>query len=270
MLLRNHAVTRVVVSGDRVTGVRCANGEAFEARTIISNADATLTYRELVGDEHLPFLLRRKTRAMRPSLGSLCLFLGTSLDVAAAGMTDANVWHYASTDIDSAYRPLLEGQFPAHDFFFLSSPSLKDPESAEKAPPGHHTLELVTLAPFAPFAKWAGMKSMKRGEDYEALKAQLTDRLLGCVERYVPGIRDHLTVQELGTPATNLTYAASPRGAIYGPEHAPDQMGPWRYGMKGAIPGLFLCGSSTVGAGIVPGAVSGFSAGKMAVAAARG
>jgi all-trans-retinol 13,14-reductase len=270
VLLRNHAVTRVVVSGDRVTGVRCANGEAFEARTIISNADATLTYRELIGDEHLPFLLRRKSRAMRPSLGSLCLFLGTSLDVAAAGMTDANVWHYSSADIDGAYRPLLEGRFPAPDFFFLSSPSLKDPDSAEKAPPGHHTLELVTLAPFAPFAKWAGLKTMKRGEDYEALKAQLTDQLLGCVERYVPGIQGHLTVQELGTPATNLTYAASPRGAIYGPEHAPDQMGPWRYGMKGAIPGLFLCGSSTLGAGIVPGAVSGFSAGNLAVATARG
>lgn len=269
VMLRNHAVERVLVSGDRVTGVRCENGEAFEARTIISNADATVTYRKLVGEEHLPFLLRRKTRAMRPSLGSLCLFLGTSLDVAAAGMTDANIWHYSSIDIDSAYRPMFEGRFPADDFFFLSSPSLKDPDSAGKAPPGHHTLELVTLAPFAPFAKWAGMKSMKRGEDYEALKAQLTDRLLGCVERYIPGIRDHLTVQELGTPATNITYAASPRGAIYGPEHAPDQMGPWRYGMKGAIPGLFLCGSSTIGAGIVPGAVSGFSAGKMAVAAAR-
>ena len=270
VMLRNHAVSKVVVGADRVTGVRCANGEAFEARTIISNADATFTYRELIGTENLPFLLRRKTRTMRPSLGSLCLFLGTSIDVAAAGMTDANVWHYSSTDIDGAYRPLLEGRFPKDDFFFLSSPSLKDPDSTEKAPPGHHTLELVTLAPFAPFAKWAGMKTMKRGAEYEGLKAELTYRLLGCVERYVPGIRGSITVQELGTPATNLTYAAAPLGAIYGPEHAPDQMGPWRYGMKGAIPGLFLCGSSTIGAGIVPGAVSGFGAGKMAVAAARG
>ena len=270
VMLRNHAVERVVVSGGRVTGVRCANGEAFEARTIISNADATVTYQKLIGEAHLPFLLRRKTKAMRPSLASLCLFLGTSIDVAAAGMTDANIWHYSSVDIDGAYRPMFEGRFPKDDFFFLSSPSLKDPESAEKAPPGHHTLEAVMLAPFEPFSKWAGMKSMKRGEEYVALKAQLSDRMLGCVERYVPGIRDHVTVMELGTPATNITYAASPRGSIYGPEHAPDQMGPWRYGMKGAIPGLFLCGSSTMGAGIVPGAASGFAAGKMAVAAARG
>jgi all-trans-retinol 13,14-reductase len=269
VMLRNHAVTRVVIEGDRVTGVRCANGEAFEARTVISNADATFTYRELIGPERLPFLLRRRTQAMRPSIASLCLFLGTSLDVAAAGMTDANIWHYSSVDIDSAYRPIREGRFAPDDFFFLSSPSLKDPDAVDKAPAGHHTLELVTLAPFEPFAKWAGMKTMKRGPDYLALKAELTDRLLGCVERYIPGIRDHLTVAELGTPATNLTYAAAPLGAIYGPEQTPDQMGPWRYGMKGAIPGLFLCGSSTLGAGIVPGAVSGFSAGKMAVAAVR-
>ncbi len=273
VMLRNHAVERVVVSRDRVTGVRCESGEAFEASTIISNADAAVTYQKLIGEAHLPFLLRRKTKAMRPSVSSLCLFLGTSIDVAAAGMTDANIWHYSSVDIDGAYRPMLEGRFPEDDFFFfLSSPSLKDPDSTEKAPAGHHTLEAVMLAPFEPFAKWAGpgMKSTKRGGEYEALKAQLSDRMLGCVERYVPGIRDKVTVMELGTPATNVTYAAAPRGAIYGPEHAPDQMGPWRYGMKGAIPGLYLCGSSTMGAGIVPGAASGFAAGKMAVAAARG
>lgn len=270
VLKRNHAVARVLVRGGRAEGVRCANGEEFFADAVISNADATMTYRELVGVEHLSAGMRRKTEKMRLSVASVTMFIGTDLDVAAAGMTDANIWHYSSIDLDRAYEPLRRGEIPRDDFFFLSSPSLKDPESTDKAPPGHSTLELVTLVPFEPFARWEGTRTQKRGDDYDAFKEKLTDRYLGCVERYVPGIRDHVKVLELGTPVTNATYAAAPRGAIYGPEHSPDQMGPWRYPMKGAIPGLFLCGSSTIGAGIVPGAVSGHTAGKLAAAATRG
>jgi len=45
----------------------------------------------------------------------------------------------------------------------------------------------------------------------------------------------------------------------------PLQMTPFRYGTRGAIEGLYLCGSSVLGAGIVPCAVSGSVAGKMAV-----
>jgi len=264
VLLRNHAVQRILLRGDRVHGVHCANGEEFLANTIISNADAAYTYRELVGTASLPRRLRDKTQKTRYSVGSICLFIGTDLDITRAGMSDANIWHYPSVDIDRAYEPIFRGELPPTDIFFLSSPSLKDPDANAHAPAGHHTLELVTLAPFAPFAKWAELKTKKRGEDYERFKQELLDRYLGCVEKYVPSIRDHLTVVEVGTPATNVTYAAAPRGAIYGPDHAPDQIGPFRYGVGGALEGLFFCGSSVLGAGIVPSAISGHMAAKAA------
>jgi phytoene dehydrogenase-like protein len=266
---RNAAVERIVVAGGRATGVRCRDGQSYEADAVISNADATVTYRDLVGEAALPWLTRRKVERTRLSLGSVCLFIGTDLDVAAAGMTDANVWSYPTTDIDGAYAQVFAGKLPPQDFFFLSSPSLKDPGGERKAPPGHHTLELVTLVPFEPFARWTGTKSMKRGADYEQLKGELQDRYLGCVEQLVPGIRDHLQVIEVGTPVTNISYAASPRGAIYGPDHTPGQMGPFRFAPRSPIDGLYLCGASVFGCGIVPSGLSGFKAGKMVAAARR-
>ncbi len=264
VLRRNSPVEKIVVKGGRVRGVRTREGEDIEARVVISNADAVRTYRDLVGLEHLPFLTRRKTSKVRHSVASICLFIGTDADVPGAGMTDANVWSYPSVDLDRVYEPFLEGKMPKEDLYFLSSPSLKDPGAHDGAPPGHHTLELVTLAPWEPFARWDGMKSMRRGEEYEALKAELADRYLGCVERHVPSIRDRVKVLEVSTPVTNVTYAAAPRGAIYGPEATPDLMGPFRFATKGAVDGLLLCGSSTLGAGIVPAAMSGFQAGKAA------
>ncbi len=263
--LRNAPVARILLDNGRVSGVRCRNGDEYTAPTIISNADAVTTYRDMVGTANLPSSLRRKTQTTRHSVASLCLFIGTDLDVAKAGMTDANIWNYPSVDIDRAYEPLLRGDMPPNNFFFLSSPSLKDPISGIKAPPGHHTLEFVTLAPFEPFARWTDTKTKKRGEDYEKFKRELETRYLTAIEKFVPDLRNHVTTIDLGTPVTNVTYTSSPLGAIYGPEQTPDQMTPFRYGARGAIDGLYLCGSSVLGAGIVPCAVSGSVAGKMAV-----
>ncbi|MEO7329677.1 MAG: NAD(P)/FAD-dependent oxidoreductase [Minicystis sp.] len=264
VMKRNHAVERIHVENGKVTGVRCANGEEFFAETVISNADAGVTYREMIGADHLSSSMKKKTEKTQLSLASVCLFIGLEGDVAKDGMTDANIWHYPSIDLERAYAPLARGEMPPEDFFFLSSPSLKDPDSPDKAPPGHSTLELVTLVPYAPFTRWAGTKTMKRGDGYAAMKEQLADRYLRCVERYVPGVRARIKVLEVATPLTNVSFAAAPAGNIYGPDYTPDQMGPWRYAAKGEVGGLYLCGSSTLGAGIVPAALSGATAGKMA------
>jgi phytoene dehydrogenase-like protein len=263
--LRNHAGSRILLENGRVSGVHCKNGEEYFAPTIISNVDAVTTYRDLIGTANLSSSLRKKTSDTRHSLASLCLFIGTDLDITQCGMTDANIWNYASIDIDRAYAPILRGELPPHEFFFLSSPSLKDPISGAKAPPGHHTLEFVTLAPFEPFAPWAEMKTKKRGQEYEQLKTKLEARYLESIEKYVPGIGKHVTTLDLGTPATNVSYTSSPLGSIYGPEMTPAQMTPFRYGARGAIDGLYLCGSSVLGAGIVPCAASGSIAAKTAL-----
>jgi len=248
----------------RVTGVRTKDGDEVLASAVISNADAAHTYSSLIGEEHLPFLTKRKVAKTHLSVASICIFLGTDLDLSSRGMTDANIWVYPTTDLDRFYEPILRGEMTDLDFFFLSSPSLKDPGSADGPPAGHDALEMVTLAPFEPFAAWQGKKSMRRGEDYEALKQSILDRYMGPMERFVPDLRNHIKVAEVATPVTNITYATAPRGSIYGPEATPDQMGPFRYPTKGALDGLYLCGSSTLGGGVVPAAASGMQAGRRA------
>jgi len=263
--LRNSRVDRILLENGHVSGVRLKNGDEYSAPIVISNADAVVTYRQLVGTTNIPSSLRKKTQSTRHSVASMCLFVGTDLDIEKLGMTDANIWNYPSVDIDAAYEPIFKGQMPPNDFFFLSSPSLKDPISGVKAPPGHHTLEFVTLVPYEPFARFAGTKTQKRGGEYDQMKEALEKRYINAIEKYVPGLRDHITTIDLGTPQTNITYASAPHGSIYGPEQTPQQVAPFRYGTRGAIDGLYLCGSSTIGAGIVPCAVSGHIAGKMAV-----
>jgi phytoene dehydrogenase-like protein len=261
----NHGVEKILIHDDHVRGVRCRNGEEFFSDRIISNADAAMTYRDLVGLEKLPSRLREKVEHTRYSLGSICLFVGTDMDIAAAGMTDANIWNLAGLDPAVAFEAMHRGVLPAEDSYFLASASLKNPQPREPDAKLHHTLEFVTLAPYRLFADWGDKPSMKRGEEYVAFKAALAERYLKHIDRHIPGLRDNVRVLDVSTPVTNVTYTASPYGAVYGPEHTPAPMGQPRYALEGTLQGLFFCGASTLGACIVFSSISGFIAASMAM-----
>jgi all-trans-retinol 13,14-reductase len=262
VLHRNARVERILHEGGRVTGVRTVDGRTFHADAVISNAQATDTY-AMVGHEHLGRRLRTKVQGIEHSYGSLVVFMGVdgALDTSAIG--SANIWSYGSTDIDQTYTDTLEPSEGAGSFF-LTVPTNKDPEG-ELAPPGMQIVELVTLCPSAPFRQWFGDKTMKRGEAYVALKERLADHYLERAEKHLPGLRDHVVLREVATPATNVSFTLSPDGNIYGPAHTPAQTPPFRFGAKAPIEGLFLCGASVLGCGIVPCASSGRSAGKLAL-----
>jgi all-trans-retinol 13,14-reductase len=267
VLHRNTRVERILQDGGRVTGVRTADGRTFHADTVISNAQATDTY-AMLGLESLGRRMRAKVASTEHSYGSLVVFLGVdgALDTRALG--SSNVWSYGSMDIEKMYsEAALEPSADARDAgsFFLTVPTNKDPEG-ELAPPGMQIVELVTLCSARPYQKWFGDKTMKRGEEYDAFKRGIADRYLELAEKHLPGLRDHVVLTEIGTPATNFSFTLSPAGNIYGPAHTPEQAPPFRFAAKAPVEGLFLCGASVMSAGIVPCASSGRTAGKLALA----
>jgi phytoene dehydrogenase-like protein len=83
-----------------------------------------------------------------------------------------------------------------------------------------------------------------RDPDYRREKAALTERLVGLVERILPGVRDHIEWKEAATPVTQERFTRSTGGTSYGIELSCDQIGPLRLGPETEIPGLYLCGAS--------------------------
>ncbi|MEZ4445245.1 MAG: NAD(P)/FAD-dependent oxidoreductase [Polyangiaceae bacterium] len=263
ILKRNCRVERILQEGGRAVGVRTSDGEEHRASVVISNAQAATTY-EMVGFEHLSRRLRRKVQGVEYSYGSIVLFLGVdgALDTSAIG--SSNVWNYASSDIDSTYAdeamqdPLSAGSY------FLTVPTNKDPEGG-LAPEGMQTVELVTLCAPHRFRRWFGDRTMRRGAEYEELKRRIADHYLALAEDHLPDLRKHVVLSEVATPATNLSFTLSPEGNVYGPAHTLAQVPPFRFATTTPIDGLLLCGSSVLGAGIVPCASSGRVAGKVAL-----
>ncbi len=265
-LKRNSAVSEILVENGASAGVRTVGGDVYRAPIVISNADAAITYGQLLPPEHVPRRLRAKVEKTEASIGSLCVFLGTDdqLSPESHGIDDANIWSYPSYDIDSLYRPVLAGQPSPQAPFFFTVPTLKDPTGSH-APKGKHTVELITFAPWQQFERWQHQKTLKRDEDYKALKAQLGRDLVARAEKYLPNLSKHIEIMEVATPLTNVSFVNTPRGSIYGPAHTPEQVAFGRFRSDGPIPGLYLCGASVLGCGLSTCVTSGVMAARRAL-----
>ena len=249
-LERSQRVERIARRGDGLFEVLTHRGDLFVGRSVVSNVDVTDTLGLLSG-LRASRRTRRKAPRLRPSLSAFCVFLATDLDLTRYGITDANIWHYDNPDIDAVYEQVYRGELPDPPAFFLTAPTLKDPD-AGRAPPGVHTLELITMAVPEPYKPWFDSRSMRRGAAYEDAKERIAERLIAEVERYVPELSRHLLHKESATPATVWHFVRGREAGIYGPEHSPDQYGLRRFLPGIGIPGLYLAGASVFGGGVSP------------------
>ena len=243
-------------TGLRAAGVRLASGETITARRVISNADAGVTYGELVGAEHLSPSLRRRLERTAWSTSCLSLFVVAEIDPAAHGLDSGNVWLLDESDLERVYAeagadPWREGPLGG---VFVSLPTLKDP-SARRG--GAHTIEAFTLIDYDPFARWAGGDPERRDPEYLRLKEHLTRRMLAAIERVIPGLRERVQFCALGTPLTNVHFCRSTRGGIYGVARTLSQSG---FSIASEIEGLSLCGASTLTHGVYGAALTGLHA----------
>jgi len=148
--------------------------------------------------------------------------------------------------------------------FFITSPSVKDPEGGH-APEGYHTLEIITGISYELFEQWAHLPSMKRGEEYKSLKDKIGERLIAAAEQYIPTLSEHIDFVEYATPLSNEYWVNAVRGGNFGPDQTPDQVGTGRFITSTAgIPGLFLARAGTMGGGVMACVESGILAGSKA------
>jgi all-trans-retinol 13,14-reductase len=116
---------------------------------------------------------------------------------------------------------------------------------------------MFTFVPWEPWRSWESTSQGQRGGDYEALKERLSDRMIAAADEVIPGLSKAIVFRSVGTPLTNAFYCESPFGCSYGTAKTPFQLGPFSYRMRAEIPGLYLCGASTLSHGIAGASISG-------------
>ncbi|HSO04938.1 MAG TPA: phytoene desaturase family protein, partial [Candidatus Limnocylindrales bacterium] len=99
------AATRILLSGDRVSGVEVAGGEVLPADVVVANADARHVYGHLLGDRAPRAPVRRLARATA-SLSGFVLLL--AVQGRTPGLTHNNVW------FPRDYDPEFDAIFARH------------------------------------------------------------------------------------------------------------------------------------------------------------
>jgi len=236
-LLLRSAVRRIRVENGRACGIVLENGQVVDAPLVISNADATQTIEELVGEGAFPERYVADLRSMKPSLSAFVCYLATELPLTK-GTACHETFLFPSPDHDAAYRSSCSGE---PDWITITAPTLADPGLA---PEGTHLLVLTTLVPHR----------VERG--WREQKETMTERMLDLAGRHLGGLRDKVRLVESGTPRTMERYTRNTAGAIYGWELSPAQVGPARLGPKTPVDGLHLVGHWTQPGGGIYGVVS--------------
>jgi phytoene dehydrogenase-like protein len=252
-------VSRILLERGRVLGVRLADGTEIRADTVISNADPDVTLRRLVGVEHLSRLDRLRLGRTKWSVSAISLFCATDLDLRGLGLDSGNYWYFREGDVEGTYRQGLQawrpdaGPIPGG---FVTATTLKDPS---KSYGGKHTLESFAFVGYDAFKQWADTRFGARPDSYAACKQELMGRMLEMARKVIPGLESHVAFAELGTPLSNVHYCASTRGNLYGTEKSLLQVGPFGQQLRTSIPGLWMCGASTLSHGVLGAHVSGLA-----------
>ena len=165
------------------------------------------------------------------------------------GLGRSNLWVYHSTDQDGDFARYLADPEAPLPLAYISFPSAKDPDFANRHP-GKATVEVVGIAPYERFQQWEDTKWMKRGEDYEAVKDQLSRRFIEVLEREVPQIAGKIAYSELSTPLSTRHFGNYDKGEIYGLEHTPARFRERALRPKTGLKGFYLTGQDVCTAGV--------------------
>lgn len=261
-------VREITVRNGRSTGIVMDDGTSIESKCVISGAGVSNTLTRLLPASALASSgYDRLLERVRPSIGHLGVYVGLKATADELGLPKTNYWIYQDNDCDAAVDRFIadpQSPFPA---VYISFPSAKDPDF-ERRHPGRSTIEIVAPAPYEAFERWSGTTWGQRGEDYEALKQQLGERLLEHLYQRLPQLRGRIDYWEVSTPLSMQWFGGWERGELYGLDHDPQRFRQSWLRPRSRIAGLWLTGQDIMSCGVT-GAMMGGVACASAIAGAR-
>lgn len=246
----NAEVKEIIVQNGKAVGVRMFDDQEYLAPIIVSNAGIDITYGQLLNsEEQKKHGLDGQLQEVQHSVGHVSLYLGFKETAEQLNLKKPNLWIYPGYDHDTNVKRYLEDENAPLPVAYVSFPGAKDPDFTNRFP-GRTTVEIIGLAPYERFKKWEDERWKHRGEEYEAYKEQLGDRLLEQLYRFEPHLKDKLDYRELSSPLSTKHFVGYRHGEIYGIDHTPRRFQLKFLRPQTPIKNLFLTGQDVVTAGV--------------------
>jgi all-trans-retinol 13,14-reductase len=251
------SVKRIRIEDGRVAGVEMDDGHCIDCSCVVSSAGIENTFNHLLAEEWVAkFGYESALAKVRPSMGHLGVYIGLQATAEELELPRTNFWIYPSNDYDGAVQAFFDDPDAPFPVVYISFPSAKDPDYLNRHP-GTATIEIVAPAPYEWFDKWKGTTWGKRGEDYEAFKAELGERLMQHLYDKLPQLEGRVDYYEVSTPLSTEWFSGYQRGELYGLDHTPQRLQQDWLGPRTRIPGLWLTGQDTLTCGVTGAMMAG-------------
>ncbi|PTQ91185.1 phytoene desaturase family protein [Agitococcus lubricus] len=251
------AVEQILIEQGKAVGVRMKDGTDVHAPIVISNAGVFNTFNRLLPSalvDKTPYAHRLQT--VKPSMASLCLYIGLQDTSDNLQLPKTNLWIYPSERYEQDIDRFLADPKQDIPLVYISFPSAKDPTFNERYP-NRATIEIVAPCPWEWVEQWADKPWGKRGADYDALKEQFSQRLLEKLYQKLPHLRGKIDYYELSTPLSTQFFCWYEKGEIYGLDHDPQRFEQNWLKPKTDIDGLYLTGQDVMTCGVVGAMIGG-------------
>ena len=247
-------VRRVLTEQGRTVGVELANGETLRARAVVANVNPKLLYEQLLEPAQVPAATRERMTNWRCGSGTFRMNVALSRlpefralpgpgDHLSAGIIMAPSLDY----MDRAWLDARRDGWSREPIVEMLIPSTLDDSLA---PPGQHVASLFCqhVAPVLP-----------DGRHWDDHRDTVADLMIATVERYAPGFADSVLGRQVLSPLDLERTFGLVGGDIFHGALSANQLFSARpmvgqAGYRGALPGLYLCGSGTHPGGGVTGA----------------
>ena len=197
------------------------------------------------------------SETQRAHVAHLCLFVGIDEREGKLDLPAANFLFYPDDHVSENQSAFDRDPTNAFPLLLFSFPSAKDPDW-ERRHPGKATAEVFTyIDNYDLFSAWEGEEWSKRGEDYQKMKDEIAERMLGVLLEYHPELRGRIDYYELSTPLSTEWFSAYQRGELYGLDHTPERLQQDWLTPRTRIPGLWLTGQDVLTCGVTGAMMAG-------------
>jgi len=205
-LLLSRKVNTICTKNNKVIGIILSNQQFIPSDIVVSNADGTMTYCELLDCQVAESKIANRLQTS-PSAFVVYLGLKKKLEIHPKHYT---TWLFNTYDIEHCYKEQIDLlKLQTLDYILCTFSSLIDPSLALN---NKSIVRLFVGAKYADKEKW------------DASKEKICQLVLKRLEQIIPDIQSCIEIKEIATPCTLNRYTSNREGALFGWASYPTQI----------------------------------------------
>jgi all-trans-retinol 13,14-reductase len=236
-IVKHAKVVRLKEEGGKIAYAETDTGEMYQGNLFISNIHPTKTL-EITDSEMIKKAFRNRIKGLENSISTF--YVNVVMKENAFPYYNHNYYYFAENDVWSVVSYKQEDWPNGYALFFSAS------SKSEKFSDG---VTVMTYMRFEDVKKWEHTfntvaAEASSGEDYEAFKTEMTEKLFDIVEERFPGFKAAIKSYYVATPLSARDYIGTDDGSLYGV--IKDFREPMRtfISPRTKIPNLFLTGQN--------------------------